>query len=68
MNQLRIDPARYSAGRGKTNITVACTLPDGSTEAVDIYCLDSQSLLNWLREGGSERMERTVALLLGHSL
>jgi hypothetical protein len=70
ITRLRIDPASYAAGHHKTGILVPCKLPDGAQEAVDIYCLDVDSLMCWLRSNGgvNELAERTVALLLGHSL
>lgn len=50
-----------------TGIFVRAKAPDGKWVSADIATLDRDSLMNWLRSGGSHDLaERTVALLLQH--
>jgi hypothetical protein len=70
--KLSVDPARWpekEPARHVTGIYVRASVPDGGFDSVDIWCLDRDSLMRWLRSrgGANEWAENTVAVLLGHS-
>lgn len=69
ITQLKVDPDRYPPGHRRTEIVVRCRLPDGTWVAADIYSLDRESLLCWLRSRGGDNpwAEEVVAKLLGHA-
>jgi hypothetical protein len=72
MDKLKVDPERYAQSQREdfvsTGIYVRCEVPGDGFDAVDIWCLEQESLMRWLRSrgGANEWAEITVALLLGH--
>jgi hypothetical protein len=71
MTELNIDPKRLRMWRFEVpEIVVGALDEKGRHLAVDITCLDRESLLRWLRRRGGNnlRAENTVLLLLGHQV
>jgi hypothetical protein len=71
MTELNIDPKRLRMWRFEIPEIVVGALDErGRHLAVDITCLDRESLLRWLRRRGGNnlRAENTVLLLLGHQV
>jgi len=69
MTELKIDPKRLRMWRFEVPEIVVGALDErGRYLAVDITCLDRESLLKWLRYRGGDnpRAENTVLALLGH--
>jgi hypothetical protein len=66
MKITRADPERMDLD-GSTGIYVRAIV-DGMPRSVDIACLDTESLLGWLRSRGGSNpwAEHVVLMLLGH--
>lgn len=66
MNITRADPDRMDRD-GSTGIYVRA-IADGRPQSIDIACLDTESLIGWLRSRGGNNpwAEHVVLMLLGH--
>lgn len=66
---MKIDPARWKNNGSDvvTGIFVRAQDPDGNWQSADIWCLEPESLLEWLRSRGGENpyAENVVGTLLG---
>jgi hypothetical protein len=62
----RVDPDRMD--RNDTTHIYVRAVVDGQPQSVDIACLDTESLLGWLRSRGGSNpwAEHVVLMLLGH--
>jgi len=66
---MKIDPERWKGDTDEavTGIFVRAQDPDGNWQSADIWCLEPESLLEWLRSRGGENpyAENVVGVLLG---